>query len=49
MVRILRNSSLILILFIMPEVKNFSKLKAVISSIPEIWVELRYLIPYLNV
>ena len=42
------NPSPIPILFILAEVKDFSKLKPVISSIPEIRVELRYLIPYLR-
>ena len=41
-------SSLILNSCILPEVKDFSKLKTVISWIPEIRVELGYLIPYLR-
>ena len=48
LVRILINSSSILILFIFPEFKDFSKLKTAIFSIPEIRVELCCLIPYLN-
>ncbi len=44
----LRNSSLVLVLSILPEVKDFSNLNPVISLIRVDWGNLGYLIPYLR-
>ena len=48
LVRILTNSNLVLILFILPEAKDVSNQKPVISFIRVDLVNLWYLIPYLN-